>query len=216
MKKIVILLSFGFLIIFVSLFITISQLLPDIVPVINKFPEAENKNKEQNTKSAILTDEKANNAIAQVKIQSDKSVVIDSPDLTNFLDAKITLKGKAPGVWFKDGVLTINLLESSGKKIAVSYAGSEGIWTSESEVNFNAEFEYLPPSTEDGLIVFVDAENKAQHSIPVRFRATISGAGETCATSEDCVLPANYAIRSICPYKIECLYEKCTVVCPNF
>jgi putative hemolysin len=37
---------------------------------------------------------------------------------------------------------------------------------------------------------------------------------EDCETDQDCTLPGEWAIRSVCPYEVRCLEAKCTVVCP--
>lgn len=38
---------------------------------------------------------------------------------------------------------------------------------------------------------------------------------QACANDDDCLVPADYAIRSNCPYEARCLDNKCTVVCPD-
>lgn len=35
-----------------------------------------------------------------------------------------------------------------------------------------------------------------------------------CSVDSDCKLPMSYAIRSSCPYKMKCVDNKCTVICP--
>ena len=39
---------------------------------------------------------------------------------------------------------------------------------------------------------------------------------DTCKDDRDCKLPADYAIRSSCPYETKCLDGQCVVVCPTF
>lgn len=39
---------------------------------------------------------------------------------------------------------------------------------------------------------------------------------ENCEQDSDCTLPAEYAIRSSCPFEARCLRAKCHVVCPSF
>lgn len=38
---------------------------------------------------------------------------------------------------------------------------------------------------------------------------------QSCTSDADCVLPMDYAIRSVCPYTSRCIENKCTVVCPR-
>jgi hypothetical protein len=217
MKKIVILLSIGFLVIFFGFFFLVSRLLPNIVPVLKKFPAA---------REAVLKHSGDKAGIENNKLPADSAeppngvypepALISSPDMNDFLDNKFVLEGTAPGAWFKDEVLAVNLLDANGKKIAVSYASGQGIWTKDSKVEFRAEFEYFPPPTEQGSLVFVDGFNNIRYIVPVKFRSTTAWAGEPCSLASDCRLPADFAIRSICPYRIECQHNKCTVVCPDF
>lgn len=37
---------------------------------------------------------------------------------------------------------------------------------------------------------------------------------QVCETQNDCELPFDYAIRSVCPYEVRCLMGQCQVVCP--
>lgn len=37
-----------------------------------------------------------------------------------------------------------------------------------------------------------------------------------CSQDTDCLLPADYAIRSSCPYESRCIESACTVICPEF
>jgi putative hemolysin len=37
---------------------------------------------------------------------------------------------------------------------------------------------------------------------------------DDCTTVEDCTLPGEWAMRSICPYEVRCIEARCTVVCP--
>ncbi|MCF7844742.1 MAG: hypothetical protein K9M03_02860 [Kiritimatiellales bacterium] len=39
---------------------------------------------------------------------------------------------------------------------------------------------------------------------------------QNCSKDSDCMLPMSYAIRSNCPYGMQCKEEKCEVVCPDF
>lgn len=38
--------------------------------------------------------------------------------------------------------------------------------------------------------------------------------GDSCEQDSDCILPADYAIRSICPYEARCVEGSCQVICP--
>jgi len=37
----------------------------------------------------------------------------------------------------------------------------------------------------------------------------------TCKSNKDCSLPADYALKSNCPYKMACIDESCVVICPK-
>lgn len=38
---------------------------------------------------------------------------------------------------------------------------------------------------------------------------------QACTTDADCIVPMDYAVRSVCPYMSRCIENKCTVVCPR-
>lgn len=39
---------------------------------------------------------------------------------------------------------------------------------------------------------------------------------DSCNSDHDCLLPADYAIRSSCPYESRCIEGSCTIICPDF
>lgn len=38
---------------------------------------------------------------------------------------------------------------------------------------------------------------------------------ESCVQESDCIVPGDWAMRSVCPYETRCLEQRCTVVCPE-
>lgn len=40
--------------------------------------------------------------------------------------------------------------------------------------------------------------------------------GAKCMSSDECILPSEFASQSNCPFEAACVKEKCAVVCPIF
>ncbi len=49
---------------------------------------------------------------------------------------------------------------------------------------------------------------------PIIAHPAAGATGGVCATDDDCSLPADYAIRSNCPFAPRCIDDRCAVVCP--
>ncbi|MEA3450008.1 MAG: hypothetical protein U9Q85_03495 [Patescibacteria group bacterium] len=162
MKKIVIFLSIGFLVIFIALFFLVYRILPEMIPVLNKAPKDRQSQEKQAGASVI------NNFDTGASVQD--LILIDSPDLSLPLEAEFVLAGSAPGEWFNDGVLMIHLLDNNGKKLATSYAAAEGIWTKDSIVNFKADFAYSPQKEKTGSLVFINASNNETYAVLAQFK----------------------------------------------
>jgi hypothetical protein len=50
-------------------------------------------------------------------------------------------------------------------------------------------------------------------SLPVVFKSFAFN-GE-CENDNDCELPGDYAARSICPFRAQCITGQCAIVCPS-
>ena len=207
MKKIIIFLTLTFTLIFIGSFVLVWQVLPGLIPLLEK----PGVNKPLNIKEANKDDKQDES----VKIKVDISI-------NEYIESPLTIEGVAPGPWFFEGDFPISLLDANGKLLALGFAQAQGIWTIESMVPFISQLEFVPPATEDGSIVFKkDNPSGLKHlderfSILIRFRATIKGAGEPCRADSECLTPAEFAIRSSCPYESRCINNKCTIVCPDF
>ncbi len=211
MKKIVIILSLLFVVIFVGLFMMVSVILPDIIPVLKR-----QKNPASLSDKTFLTD---SGDMDDPETDSRAPVTVDLPDMNSYISSPLTISGTAPGVWFVDNGFPVNLLDGTGRRLALGSARPEGVWSKDSLVPFTAELEFVPPATEDGSLVFSSAavqngnESDSRYSVTVHFAETTAQAGETCQIDSDCQVPPAFALRSNCPYEAKCLYEKCTVVC---
>ena len=164
MKKIVIALAVGFFVIFFGLFLAAAKLLPAILPVLKKFPETQEAGKGRAENGLLFSADEAD------KGGVPAPVVIFSPNLEEALPAEFILAGRAPGGWFQDGFLAVSLVDGDGRKLATSYAGGQGVWTRDSEVDFSARFEYQPPLSDAGSLVFLNGEDGSYYSVLVRFR----------------------------------------------
>jgi len=211
MKKIIIFLILTFVLIFIGSLILVWRVLPGLISV-SKKPSVNIENIEE-TKASKPGEQSA---------KDGDSIIVNQPRENDFIESPLTIEGVAPGTWFFEGDFPVILLDSNGKRIAIGFAQAQGIWTTESMVPFISQLEFVAPVTEDGSIVF-SKDNPSglkqmdeRFSVPIRFRATIKGAGEACQQDSECQTPAEFMIRSSCPYESRCINDKCTVVCPHF
>ena len=214
MKKTILFLILTFTLIFIGSFILVWRVLPGLIPIL--------KNLSTETSLNIGEADKNNKQNENAKIKTDTPIIINSLAANEFIESPLTIEGVAPGTWFFEGDFPVVLLDSNGKRIAIGFAQAQGIWTIESMVPFVSQLEFVAPVTEDGSMVF-SKDNPSglkqmdeRFSIPIRFRATIKGAGEPCQEDSECQTPAEFMIRSSCPYESRCINDKCTVICPHF
>lgn len=213
MKKIIIFLIITFVLIFIGSFIMVWRVLPGLISASKKSSMDIVDNIEETNKTSQPVQQNA---------EADTLVTVNFPKANDFIESPLTITGEALGTWFFEGDFPVVLLDSNGKRIAIGFAQAQGIWTTESMVPFISQLEFVAPVTEDGSIVFSkDNPSGLKHlderfSIPIRFRATIKGAGEPCSKDSECQTPAEFMIRSSCPYESRCINDKCTVICPHF
>jgi len=50
--------------------------------------------------------------------------------------------------------------------------------------------------------------------VPINEPAPLKTLGDSCAKSQECELPMDFAIQSNCPFQSACLDNICRVVCP--
>lgn len=67
-----------------------------------------------------------------------------------------------------------------------------------------------------GLVYVSDDKAGAIYRLTYNGDTVAEVLDQDCQSDDDCELPMDYAIRSDCPYQIECRADKCTVICPDF
>ncbi len=152
-------------------------------------------------------------------VQSDK-IRLDRSLADTMVSSPLVLTGEARGTWYFEATFPAEMRDANGNVIASHYAQAQSDWMTQDFVPFKLELEFTPPATDTGeLILRKDnpsglPENDDAISFPVRF--TQVSLETACQADSDCVLPGSYAIRSDCPYRIECSDNICTVICPDY
>ncbi len=86
----------------------------------------------------------------------------------------MTVIGTAPGTWFSEGQLPVELLASDGTSIALVSAKAQGAWMTEKQVPFQAVISFTTTSKYGALVIRKDnpsglPENDGSFSIGVTF-----------------------------------------------
>ncbi|MCD8485087.1 Gmad2 immunoglobulin-like domain-containing protein [Candidatus Woesebacteria bacterium] len=104
------------------------------------------------------------------------NVGIESPDPQESLTSPVQVTGYAPGTWFFEGQLSVELQTAQGETIAQASLAADGTWMTENEVDFSGEltFDDAERAVESLRLVLMKAnpsglpENAQSVSIPVQ------------------------------------------------
>ena len=101
-------------------------------------------------------------------------VTLSSPVAGSKISNPVTVIGTAPGTWFSEGQLPVELLASDGKSIALVTAHAQGEWMTEKAVPFQAVITFKTTATNGSLVIRKDnpsgmPENDGLFSIGVTF-----------------------------------------------
>lgn len=102
------------------------------------------------------------------------AVTLSSPVAGSKLSSPLTVIGTAPGTWFSEGQIPVELLASDGSSIALVSAMAQDEWMTEKEVPFQAVLTFTTTEKAGTLVIRKDnpsglPENSAEFSTAVTF-----------------------------------------------
>lgn len=118
--------------------------------------------------------------LPEVKPPDVPDIIVSSPKKGEKVETPLVIKGKARGFWFFEADFPIRLLDENGKELAASFAKTYDNWMTEKFVSFEAQFDFLQPTTTRGILVLEKAnpsglpENAEELIIPILFPAVNS------------------------------------------
>ncbi len=112
-----------------------------------------------------------------IQLLSD-TIIVDSPrNGDDVSSGKITLSGKARGMWYFEANAPVELRDENNKLITQSYITAEGEWMTEDFVPFKGGITFtVPEGMDNGFVVFKNDNPSGEPSrdksvsIPVKFR----------------------------------------------
>lgn len=101
-------------------------------------------------------------------------VILSSPIAGSKISNPVTVIGTAPGTWFSEGQLPVEILASDGTSIALVSAEAQGEWMTEKQVPFQAIVTFNTSAKDGTLVIRKDnpsglPENDDSFSIGVTF-----------------------------------------------
>lgn len=84
------------------------------------------------------------------------AVTLSSPVAGSKLSSPLTVIGTAPGTWFFEGQIPVELLASDGTSLARIAAHAQGEWMTEKEVPFQAVITFTTKATNGTLVIRKD------------------------------------------------------------
>lgn len=110
-----------------------------------------------------------------VDVQSENSVVVDTPESGSVISSPVSVSGKARGAWFFEASFPVEVIDANGSSLGMGIAQAKGDWMTEDYVPFNASVSFTKPVTEKGFVLFKKdnpsglPENDATIAIPIIF-----------------------------------------------
>ena len=80
-------------------------------------------------------------------------IQVETPQANETISSPLIVKGKARGFWFFEADFPVKLLDANGNLLAQSIAQTQEEWMTEDFVTFQAEIQFSPPSTSQGILV---------------------------------------------------------------
>ncbi|MES2953521.1 MAG: Gmad2 immunoglobulin-like domain-containing protein [Patescibacteria group bacterium] len=110
--------------------------------------------------------------------QVGELITISAPRPGDTVSSPIHLSGQARGYWYFEASFPVELLDSTGKQLAIVPAQAQGEWMTDAFVPFMADISYELSADTDGVLVFKKdnpsglAEHDAEVRVPVKLKAT--------------------------------------------
>lgn len=112
----------------------------------------------------------------EVKTPISDLIKVEKPLPNLEVTSPLTVKGKARGYWFFDGIAGLRLEDKDGKVLAESRIIAQDNWTTEDFVPFSGTLKFDATNDERGYLIFERAnpsgksENKKEYRLPVLFK----------------------------------------------
>jgi hypothetical protein len=104
-------------------------------------------------------------------------IQVDEPTPNQVISSPLTIHGKARGPWFFEASFPVELIDSSGAKLATGIIQADGEWMTEDFVPFRVTLTFtVPPDMRRGKLVFSKSnasglpEHDDQLVVPVKFK----------------------------------------------
>ena len=78
---------------------------------------------------------------------------VTRPSPREKISTPLTISGEARGYWYFEASFPIELLDSNGNSLAVSFATAQSEWMTENFVPFEATLIYTKPATKTGILI---------------------------------------------------------------
>lgn len=108
--------------------------------------------------------------------KKDNLIRVEQPTQGQIVKSPLTVSGTARGYWFFEASFPIQLLDDSGKELAIIPAQAQDEWMTEEFVPFRATLNFSNPATDFGALILKKdnpsglPEHDDELRIPVRFR----------------------------------------------
>jgi Immunoglobulin-like domain of bacterial spore germination len=102
-------------------------------------------------------------------------IVLQSPTPNSVVASPLVVKGEAPGPWFFEANLPIELTDAEGNQIAIIGAMATEEWMTTDMVSFEGTLTFTTTEAEGFLVIRKDnpsglPENDASEKFPVKFQ----------------------------------------------
>lgn len=121
--------------------------------------------------SSEITNTPVNNTVDE-----DTKVIMEEPDPDEVVSSPLTVRGQVRGSWYFEASFPLEIVDDTGKVLAVTPAQAQGDWMQEGFVPFEATLTFNPGTATRGELVLRKdnpsglPENDDEVRIPVRFK----------------------------------------------
>ncbi len=113
--------------------------------------------------------------LEHIKLDADIEVSLNQPELGAQIESPVTVQGKAPGTWFFEAALPVEIETAGGQILAEDIFITEQDWMTDELLDFEINLDYSDPEVNFGFIKVIKNDvsdiprNKHFFYWPVRF-----------------------------------------------
>lgn len=115
----------------------------------NNYPS--NPTTEAPTKAPVVL----NDDVKSPQKFESENLILESPLESSVISSPLKIEGKALGTMFSEGVLNVQLQDSSGTNLGTAQATAIGSWMTTEFVPFEVNMTYSRPQSRTGKLIFV-------------------------------------------------------------